>query len=141
MNHRLIYSCVIFILCTALIGPAAFAQLPRPMSEEPEGEVLREPICSALINRSDQTILGTLSTAPQEAASGDKIAHRDNFRLASGEKKEFCVSGPFYEGRRIKLVIRTLMPLFECKTRVEEPVYLDAEEGDNGMKKLSATCR
>ena len=134
----------LFLLISLTVPPAA-AQLVVPSVDMPgaeaEGEIIREPICSALINRSDQTIIGTLSTASQKVQTGDVVKHRSNFRLAAGEKMEFCSSGPFYEGRRLEDVLRTLIPLFDCKTKIDEPVYLDAIEGTGGFRKLSATCK
>lgn len=110
------------------------------LMEGKEGEILQSPICSKLVNRSDQTILGTLMTAKQQVASGEVVEHSDNFRLNAGAEQEFCVAGPFFEGRRIKIVLRTLIPLFECKTKIDKPVYLDAQPDENGFKKLSADC-
>ncbi len=106
-----------------------------------EGEVLAAPICGKLVNRSDQTIMGEISTAPQILPSGISAKHRDNFRLKSGEEKEICAAGPFYEGRRLQLVIRTLIPLFDCKTQIDGIVYLDSEPQEAGFRKLSATCK
>lgn len=105
------------------------------------GEIIARPICSALVNRSDQAILGTLSTAGQRVPSGDVIKHRDNFRLEPGDRKEFCSTGPFYEGQRLEIVLRTIIPLFDCKTRIDRgDIYLDARPDQYGVKKLSATC-
>jgi hypothetical protein len=116
----------------------AFAQIN--LQEGKEGEVLSAPICGKLINRSDQTIMGTLMTAAQLAPSGDMVKHRDNFTLEAGKEREFCAAGPFYEGRRVELTLRTVIPLFSCKTKLDAPIYLDAKEDENGIKKLSATC-
>lgn len=138
MVTRSLLLVALFII--AMAGQA-FAQL-RPInpSEGKEGEITRQPICSVLINRSDQTIIGTLSTAPQTVASGDSIRHRDNFRLEAGERKEFCTTGPFYQGRRLEIVLRTLIPLFDCKTKIDHDIYLDVKEEAGGFRKLYATC-
>lgn len=145
MTRRMVLPLSFCFLLFCLCAFPAAAQLVAPPIDvpgaEPEGEIIRQPICSALINRSDQTIIGTLSTASQKVESGDVVKHRSNFRLAAGEKMEFCSSGPFYEGRRLEVVIRTLIPLFDCKTKIDQPVYLDATEGAAGFRKLSATCR
>ncbi len=125
-------------------GYSAWAQSAMPdlnLNAGKEGEIATSPLCSALINRSDQTILGTLSTATQTIETGETVKHQNNFRLAAGEKMEFCSTGPFYEGRRLAIVLRTLIPLFECKTMIDEPVYLDAVEQPGGFRKLSATCK
>ena len=123
----------VFLFCVP-----AFAQVPD--SSGKQGEILGKPICSYLTNRSDQTIIGTIATAAQTVASGDVVKHRQNFKLSSGERRQFCAAGPFYEGRRLELTLRTIIPLFSCKTKIEREIFLDAQPDDNGIKKLSATC-
>jgi hypothetical protein len=111
------------------------AQEPFPTKET----ILARPVCSYLVNRSNQALLGTLATAPQTVKNGDALSHRENFRLEAGEKKQFCTIGPFYEGQRIELIIRTLIPLFKCRTQIGRDVNLTVVE-ENGFKKPIATC-
>lgn len=121
--------------------PTAFAQpAPPSVNEGIEGEIIGEPICTFLVNRSDQVIMGTVLTAPQTLESGDNVRHRQNFKLAAGAKQQICAAGPFYAGRRLEVVIRTLIPLFTCRTTLSQEIYLDATPVGGGMKKLSATC-
>jgi len=129
----------LFVLTLFVLSPA-HAQIKLPSGTGKEGEILSKPICSWLNNRSDQTILGTLSTASQKIDSGDVVKHRDTFRLAAGERKQFCAAGPFYEGQRLELILRTVIPLFTCKTKIDKEIFLDAKPDENGVKKLSATC-
>lgn len=103
--------------------------------------MLPRPVCGMLVNISKQTIMGSIATAPQALPSGDNVRHRENFRLAAGERKQICAAGPFYEGRRLDLVLRTLLPLFDCKTRIDRgDIRLDAVPQSGGFKKLTATC-
>lgn len=101
---------------------------------------MSRPICSWLTNRSQQAIIGTLATAGQRLESGDIAKHRDNFRLEAGARKQFCAAGPFYEGQRLELILRTIIPLFSCKTKIDREIFLDAKPDENGIIKLSATC-
>ncbi|PZQ48635.1 MAG: hypothetical protein DI551_01310 [Micavibrio aeruginosavorus] len=128
----------LFLTALLLVFPA-FAQ-PMLSSGGKEGEILTKPVCSAITNRSDQSMTGTIATAPQKIASGDIVRHRDNFKLAPGEKKQFCATGPFFEGRRLEITLRTLIPLFTCKTKIDREIFLDAEYIDDETRKLSATC-
>ncbi len=129
-------------LAVCLLSFPALAQLRSAptLNEGKEGEITAKPICTYLVNRSDQTIIGTIATASQTIASGDTVRHRENFRLESGERKQICAAGPFYEGRRLELVLKTLLPLFDCKTKIDREIYLDATVQESGFKKLSATC-
>lgn len=129
----------VFTILVLMLSSSVQAQITSGTGRE--GEIVAQPLCSALVNRSDQAILGTLSTAGQRLVSGDVIKHRDNFRLEPGDRKEFCSTGPFYEGQRLEIVLRTLIPLFDCKTKIDRgDIYLDVREEDYGIKKLSATC-
>lgn len=105
------------------------------------GEITSKPICGKLENRSDQTILGSISTAPQRVSMGDFVSHTENFKLEAGEKWDICTRGPFYPGQKLELTIRTLIPLFSCKTKIDQTVYLHAKPEQGGFTKLSATCR
>lgn len=129
-----------FIVLLVTLCDTYAAQAQINVQEGKEGEVVANPICGMLTNRSDQTIMGTISTASQKIATGDDVKHRSNFRLSAGEKKEFCTTGPFYEGRRLELVLRTIIPLFSCKTKLGQEIFLDVQSQEGGFRKLSATC-
>ncbi len=128
----------LFLLFCLMIATPAFAQVPP--SREPAGEITSQPICGTLKNRSDQTIMGTMATKSQKIASGDMVAHQENFKLLAGQERKFCAAGPFFEGRRLELTLRTLIPLFSCYTKIDREIFLDAKPGPGGFKKLSATC-
>lgn len=128
----------ILLLCFLLFIVPAQAQTAP--SRQPAGEVTSVPVCGKIKNRSDQTIMGTMATKSQMIASGDVVAHQENFKLAAGEEREFCAAGPFFEGRRLELTLRTLIPLFSCYTKIDREIFLDAKPDGTGFKKLSATC-
>lgn len=125
------------VLLSFLIAIPAYAQIP---SRQPAGEITTQPMCGKLVNRSAQTIMGTIATKSQKLSSGDMVAHQENFKLLSGEERELCTTGPFFEGRRLELTLRTLIPLFSCYTKIDRTIYLDAKPDETGFKKLSATC-
>lgn len=110
-------------------------------SAQTMGEITSKPICGKLENRAGQTILGSIATAEQRIDSGDLVSHKENFKLEDGETWDICTRGPFFPGQRLELTIRTLMPLFSCRTKIDQTIYLEAERQAGGFKKLSATCR
>jgi len=114
--------------------------LAQPAFMTREGEVLAAPICGHLINKSSVTIHGTIATRPQVVESGESLTHTLNFKLNPGEKTEICSKGPFYDGQRLDLTIRTLIPLFNCRTRIDRDVHLLMEEDEDGSKTYSASC-
>jgi len=127
----------ILFLLTIFIAIPAYAQ---PPSTEPSGEITSRPVCGKLVNRSDQTIMGKIATKSQMLPSGDMVAHQENFKLLSGQEREICAAGPFFQGRRLELTLRTIIPLFSCYTKIDRTIYLDAKPDETGFKKLSATC-
>jgi len=135
MKHAALALLLIFAAVPALAQPA-----PPTVGEGKEGEIIQTPICTYMTNRSEQTIIGTIGLAAQTLPDGQVAALSENFKLKAGEKRQVCAAGPFFEGRRIKIVLRTIMPLFECKTKMNHEIFLDADPQAEGFKKLSATC-
>lgn len=130
------------ILCLFLLVAAmpAAAQLPLPAVAAKAGEIITRPVCGQLVNRSSVNILGSVATMPQNLPDGTPVRHKTNFKLAPSERKEICSTGPFYEGRKLELTIRTLVPLFSCYTQIGGEVFLDMREDRDGVKRYSATC-
>ncbi len=125
MRSLILVSSLVFL--SAVPADAAAPQRPS-VTGGAAGEITSAPVCADLINRSTVTIQGTLSLMPQTLPDGTLQHYSDNFKLSPNEKKEVCATGPFYEGRRLELTIRTLMPLFSCKTSLERDIYLDMIE-------------
>lgn len=120
------------------------------------GEIVHEPICFDVINESPHSVNGSfvtdLYTNPN---TGNQAHHRSNFRLqAAGsvdeekgyptDRAEFCSYGPFYEGRKLEFTIRTLFPVFSCKTNIESgPIVINSTprtDDPMGGVDYSATC-
>ncbi len=103
-------------------------------AQEALGEVTDEPLCFSIINEAPYTVMGTLETNYFIRADGVKTRHRENFRLAPQDWKQFCSRGPFFDGRRLDIVLKSLVPLFECRTALYEDLrvqgrYKDEDEG------------
>lgn len=105
------------------------------------GEVTPFEECATLRNLSDQTIMGVVRTAPFRARGGEVQRHEGTFRLEADETARICSSGPFYDGYRVELVIRTIIPLFNCKTRLSGDIILRKTVTKQGFTKLYAECK
>jgi hypothetical protein len=94
-----------------------------------QSDIVAEPICFNVRNSADFTMYGNFGTDFYTTPQGSQARHRSNFRLeAAGsvdaegypsDRAEFCSYGPFYPGRKLDLTIRTLFPVFSCKTRLD----------------------
>lgn len=105
------------------------------------GEVTPFNECATLRNMSGQTIMGVVRTAPFKSTTGSVQRHEGTFRLEPEETAQVCSQGPFYDGYRVELVIRTIIPLFTCKTRLSGDIYLRKTETKEGITKLYADCK
>lgn len=123
----------LFVLALLLIQPVTL------LARE-QGEVTVNPVCGMIVNRSGQTVMLTIDTQPQRVRSGDMVRHSENLKLAEGEKREICARGPFYEGQRLELTIRSLVPLFHCRTKIDRDIVIESSPLPAGGRKLSATC-
>ena len=105
------------------------------------GEVTPFQECATLRNMSDQSIMGVVRTAPFKTTTGDPKRHEATFRLEADETAQICSTGPFYEGYKVELMIRTIIPLFTCKTRLSGDIMLRKKQNDDGTTKLYADCK
>ncbi len=116
-------------------------------------EILNEPVCFTVRNTANHKVYGNFVTDYYTAEDGTQARHRSNFRLDEAVAKdpekgfpldaaEFCSYGPFFEGRQLELVIRTLIPVFSCKTSVEKGEIIIKSERlpDDSGNKIWAEC-
>jgi hypothetical protein len=110
------YLLIIFLLC--LIPGFSSAQ-----SSSDDQKYVYPPTCFEIKNTAPYTVFGEVSTAEDQNDQGQVITHRAVFRLKEGETEPVCSTGPFFERTRLRITLRTIFPIFECKTMV----YQDAE--------------
>lgn len=105
------------------------------------GEISPTAHCFNVINQAPYTVLGTMITDVYVNENGQAARHRSNFNLEAGHASEFCTYGPFYEGGKLELVIRTLVPVFSCKTRVDGDIVIHGRRKPEGGTDTWAVCR
>lgn len=110
------------------------------ISAMPDGEVVTDPICFNVINNASYNVFGTFVTGVYTAEDGSKARHRSNFRLEPAQKSQFCTTGPFYEGRKLELVLRTLIPVFSCKTAITGDIQIYGRRKPEGGTDTWAVC-
>lgn len=92
-------------------------------------EITSEPICFTVRNTANYKVYGSFVTDYYTSPDGIRARHTSNFRLEEAGAKdpkegyptdaaEFCSYGPFFPGRQLELVLRTLVPIFSCKTAI-----------------------
>ena len=103
-------------------------------------EHLDQPICFTIKNNASYTVYGEVRTA-QDVYSGNqgfegaKIHHSATFRLEPKDDMPVCTTGPLYPGNKVRLILRTLFPVFECLSAI----YPGAEIVINGRRRNDDT--
>lgn len=125
-----------YLIFLSLISFACLA----PFSVYAAGEVSQVPICGVLYNSSLHKVYGALSTDIAGEREGMKIRHTESFKLEAGNRMEFCSRGPFYEGQRLELSLRTLFPVFSCKTKIDREIIISSTPRPEGGLKYLVDC-
>lgn len=116
-----------------------------------DDRITSQPICFELINEAPYQVNGRFGTDVYVRPDGIKSRHRENFRLqpagtkhAEGyrlDRAEFCSYGPFYPGYKLDLTLRTLIPIFDCRTRVDQgPIIIKGHRKPEGGAETKAIC-
>jgi hypothetical protein len=102
-------------------------EIPDAVKNSPtENENSSGAKCFKLINEAPYTVLGSFYTNYYVQKSGEAGRSQSNFRLKPKEISEFCSYGPFYgeEENRLHVVLRSLIPIFECYVRIDKDVVV-----------------
>lgn len=134
-------------LCLLLIS----AQVQTQAQEMPFQKITAEPICFKLVNEAPYSVNGKFGTDVYVRPDGVKSRHRSNFRLKKAgsmhkdgyplDREEFCSYGPFYPGYKLDLTLSTLIPIFDCRTRVDQgPIIIQGHRKPEGGAVTKAIC-
>ena len=110
-------------------------------------DIVEEPICFTLRNEADYGVAGNLVTDKYMRPDGVVTRHRSNFRFEPAgsldedgnpsDRADFCSYGPFMPDRQLELTLRSLFPIFSCKTRVDQGEIVikgQRRDDDSGMQ-------
>lgn len=115
-------------------------------------EITSEPVCFQVRSEAPYKIYGSFVTDYYTRPDGIRARHRSNFRLEEVgathpeegypmDRAEFCSYGPFYPGRKLELVIRTLLPVFSCITAVDQgEIVISGRRKPEGGTVSTAAC-
>ncbi len=115
-------------------------------------QVTAEPMCFFLINEAPYKVYGNFGTDKYVRPDGVTTRHRSNFRLEEAgtvheeegyplDRAEFCSYGPFYPDYKLDLTLRTLVPIFDCRTRIDQgPIIIQGRRKPEGGAETKALC-
>ena len=114
---------ITFIAATLLFPVIASAQNENL-------DISAEPICFIVRSEAPYKTYGSFRTEFFTREDGIRARHTSNFRLEEtgaldekgrpADKAEFCSYGPFLPGRKLEFTLRTLVPIFSCKTKIDQ---------------------
>ncbi len=105
------------------------------------GELISpRPHCASIINATKDGLYGVVRTNYFTNAQGKKQRHESSFRLQPGEKRDACATGPFYPDYKVELSIKTVFPVFTCKTKLRGTIEIKSERNKEGVNRFYATC-
>lgn len=145
-NSHMRILCALIIVLVFAVGswPAAAKDDPfivtSPTQPKALGAVSISPRCFNVINKAPYSVYGSINTNFFIRDDGIKTRHKSNFRLKPEAYAQFCTSGPFYDGEKLELVLRTLVPIFHCKTAVYGDILIKGKRKPEGGTETWAEC-
>lgn len=128
---------VVFAVSLFSLTPHVLAQA---YEGEAFGEVTQEQICFNVVNTAPYRVYGGIETNDLIRPDGIKTKHREIFRLGPEEQVQFCTTGPFYDNREIRVILRSLVPMFECKTSVMGDIVIQGVRLPEGGTRSWIEC-
>ena len=114
--------------------------LMLPVSAQAE-LISPQPHCAVIKNTTDFTLYGGIRTEYGTNAAGEKSRHESTFRIAAGEERKACATGPFYPGYQVEFIIKTFIPIFTCKTRLAGTIEIKSERNEKmDSNRIYAVC-
>ena len=123
-----------------------------PISHAIALDISPTPECFNVVNTAPYTVMGSVITDFFTNPDGKKARHTSNFRLEKKgarhaeegypvDRAEFCSTGPFLPGHKLRIVLRTLIPIFECETRIDQgDIVITGHRKPEGGTVTTATC-
>ena len=117
---------------------AAFIIAPTAQAAEPL--MALRPHCATIKNDTGNRLFASIRTNYAPDANGEQKRHEGSFRLEADQSTEVCSTGPFYPGYQVELVVKTMIPIFSCKTKLEGTITLTSSRDENDVYRVSANC-
>lgn len=97
-------------------------------------------ICGEIVSQIPFKMYGSVITDSAGIREGTDVRHKSTFAIAPQERLKICSSGPFFEGERVELTLKTMFPVFSCRTKIDREIRLSATPKKEGGYTYSATC-
>ena len=71
---------------------------------------------------------------------GSRDYHETILRIEGGKDREICAKGPFYPDYKVDLILKSLFPLFDCRTKLQGEIPIREKMDQRGNREFYAVC-
>lgn len=98
------------------------------------------PQCAQIKNETKDDALVEIRTDYYLHENGAKDYYETILRLKPDESREVCAKGPFYPDYKVNLTIKSLFPLFDCRTKLTGEIPIRERKAAGGGRDFYAVC-
>ena len=100
------------------------------------------PKCAMIKNDTSVNEFVAIRTDFYTKPDGQRSYYEEILHLEPNKEREICVKGPFYPDYKVTLTVKSFLPLFECKTKLEGTIAVHDKpsETTEGARTVWADC-
>jgi len=111
-----------------------------PFTVQAAGLYTERPHCAVLKNESKGTAFVAIRTDFYTAPDGSRSYYEEVIHLKEGQEREICAKGPFLPDYKVTLIVKSLFPLYECKTKLTGTIPIRERPDKEGGRDVYAVC-
>ncbi len=90
-----------------------------PLSAQAEELYTPQPQCADIKNETDGKVFVAIRTDFYAKPDGTRSYYETVLHLDPGKFQQVCAKGPFFPDYKVLLMVKSLLPLFDCKTKMQ----------------------
>lgn len=98
------------------------------------------PHCALIKNETLDEMIIQIRTDYYLRDDGSRDYYETILRIDAGKDREICAKGPFYPEYKVDLIIKSLFPLFDCKTKLQGEIPVRERKDGSGSREFYAVC-
>lgn len=71
---------------------------------------------------------------------GGRDYYETLLRIEAGKEREICAKGPFYPDYKVDLIVKSLFPLYDCRTKLQGEIPIREKQGQGEERSFYAVC-
>ena len=100
-----------------------------------------EAQCALIRNAMSTTASVAIRTDFYTKPDGKRSYFEDILKLDAGKEREVCAKGPFLPEYKVYLTVKSFVPLFDCKTKLQGEIVIRERKSKSGEgREIYASC-